>query len=289
MYSRSDPVGATRAGVEAVWGRRMPPGLLERGPSENTHTQNRPGGRRGNAIMNSPAATGYSPSEETRSELVEALRALLPADGTAFAILSVGEAKPGDLHPEEAALISPSAVATKRTSFTLGRNAAAQTLRAIGIVPAPPVLQGKGKNPLWPDQVVGSITHCEPWTISVVARASAAKALGVDLEDVRRVQNPDIGEVICTRNEMEWIAGSEDQLGSLIMVFSAKEAMYKAYYPFCRRYFDFTDAELAWDPAGGGFCGHLLTDLDKDHPRGHQFRVSCQRVGSLVLSLLIEA
>jgi 4'-phosphopantetheinyl transferase EntD len=122
----------------------------------------------------------------------------------------------------------------------------------------------------------------------VVAKSTAAKALGVDLEDVRRVQNPDIGEVICTRSEMEWIAGSEDQLGSLIMVFSAKEAMYKAYYPFCRRYFDFTDAELAWDAGVGGFRGQLLTDLDKDHARGHQFRVSCQRLGSLVLSVLVE-
>ncbi|MGA8230381.1 MAG: 4'-phosphopantetheinyl transferase superfamily protein [Candidatus Acidiferrales bacterium] len=238
--------------------------------------------------MNSPAAVGSFPNEQTRSQLAEALRAILPAQGTAFAILAVPDAKPADLHPQEAALISPSTVAAKRTSFTLGRNAAAQTLRAIGIDPAPPVLQGKGKNPLWPEQAVGSITHCEPWTICVAAKGSAAKALGVDLEDVRRVQNPDIGEVICTRSEMEWIAGSEDQLGSLIMVFSAKEAMYKAYYPFCRRYFDFTDAELAWDLAMGGFRGHLLTDLDKDHPRGHQFRVSCQRVGSLVLSVLVE-
>jgi 4'-phosphopantetheinyl transferase EntD len=238
--------------------------------------------------MNSPAAVGHAPNEQTRSQLTDALRTILPAAGTAFAILSVGEASPGDLHPQETALISPSAVIAKRMSFTLGRNAAAKTLRAIGIDPAPPVLQGKGKNPLWPEQVVGSVTHCEPWTICVVAKNSAAKALGVDLEDVRRVQNPDIGEVICTRSEMEWIAGSEDQIGSLIMVFSAKEAMYKAYYPFCRRYFDFTDAELAWDAAAGGFSGHLLTDLDKDHPRGHRFRVSCQRVGSLVLSLLIE-
>jgi 4'-phosphopantetheinyl transferase EntD len=238
--------------------------------------------------MSSPASAGSAPNEQTRSQLADALRTLLPVDGIAFAILAVPDARPGDLHPQETALISPSAVATKRTSFTLGRNAAAQSLRAIGIDPAPPVLQGRGKNPLWPDQVVGSITHCDPWTICVVAKSSAAKALGVDLEDVRRVQNPDIGEVICTRSEMEWIAGSQDQVGSLIMVFSAKEAMYKAYYPFCRRYFDFTDAELAWDPSIGGFRGHLLTDLDKDHPSGHQFRVACQRVGSLVLSVLIE-
>ena len=65
--------------------------------------------------------------------------------------------------------------------------------------------------------------------------------------------------------------------------------MYKAYYPFCRRYFDFTDAELEWEATMGGFRGHLLTDLDKDHLRGHQFRVSCQRIGSLVLSVLVEA
>jgi len=239
--------------------------------------------------MNSPATAGSPvPNEQVRSQISEALRAILPAEGTAFAILALEDARPGDLHPEETALISPNAVAKKRTSFTLGRNAAARALRAIGIDPAPPVLQGKGKNPLWPDQVVGSITHCEPWTICAVARSSAATAMGVDLEDVRRVQNPDIGEVICTRSEMEWIAGSEDQLGALIMVFSAKEAMYKAYYPFCGRYFDFTDAELAWDAASGGFRGQLLTDLAKDHPRGHQFRVSCQRVGSLVLSLLVE-
>jgi 4'-phosphopantetheinyl transferase EntD len=268
---------------------RVSSAFLERKLSEDSHTQKAHGDRPGNTIMNTPAATGSLPNEQTRSQLAEALRAILPAEGAAFAILAVPDAKPADLHPQEAALISPSAVATKRTSFTLGRNAAAQALRAIGIDPAPPVLQGKGKDPVWPEHVVGSITHCEPWTICVAAKGSVVKALGVDLEDVRRVQSPDIGEVICTRSEMEWIAGTEDQLGSLIMVFSAKEAMYKAYYPFCRRYFDFTDAELAWDSTIGGFRGHLLTDLDKDHPRGHPFRVSCQRLGSLVLSVIVEA
>lgn len=42
------------------------------------------------------------------------------------------------------------------------------------------------------------------------------------------------------------------------MLFSAKESVYKAWYPLTGRWLDFTDAALAFDPVSGTFTARLL-------------------------------
>jgi 4'-phosphopantetheinyl transferase EntD len=44
------------------------------------------------------------------------------------------------------------------------------------------------------------------------------------------------------------------------LIFSAKESVYKAWFPLTRRFLDFPEAALAIDPAGGAFQARLLID-----------------------------
>jgi 4'-phosphopantetheinyl transferase EntD len=45
------------------------------------------------------------------------------------------------------------------------------------------------------------------------------------------------------------------------LLFSAKESVYKAWYPVARRWLDFESADIEFDVGGGTFSARLLTDL----------------------------
>jgi 4'-phosphopantetheinyl transferase EntD len=225
------------------------------------------------------------PSELT-SALTSVLATALPSShDIAFVIFSSAEGPTEAVHPQEAALLAPVISEKRRSSFLLGRAAAAQALRQLGFENPPPVLWGKNREPLWPEGIVGSITHCETWSIAIVAKRTSLRAVGIDLEDVQRVQKQDIRSQICTKSELEWIAQSEDEFACLAMVFSAKEAVFKAIHPFCRCYFDFKDVELTWDRSVEGFYGELQVDLCAEYASGFRFEVRCKRFGDMVISL----
>lgn len=223
---------------------------------------------------------------ELRSELASVLATALPSSGDiAFEIFSSAEDPTEEVHPQETGLLAPVISEKRRSSFLLGRAAAAQALRQLGFENPPPVLWGKNREPLWPEGIVGSITHCETWSIAIVAKRTSLRAVGIDLEDVQRVQKQDIRSQICTKSELEWIAQSEDEFACLAMVFSAKEAVFKAIHPFCRCYFDFKDVELTWDRIAEGFHGELLVDLSAEYASDFRFEVGCKRFGDMVISL----
>ena len=158
------------------------------------------------------------------------------------------------LHPEEARLLSPRACRKRRLNWTLGRAAASRSLRKLGFEDPPPVLRGDRGEPLWPEGISGSITHCDPWSVAVSAEGSNPLAVGIDLESLERFQETDVSGLICRKAELEWARGVGDFQTRLAMLFSAKEALYKSLYPFVRRYVDFTEVELSWSPER--FCFH---------------------------------
>src|SRR5947199_216586 len=63
----------------------------------------------------------------------------------------------------------------------------------------------------------------------------------------------DISSVVCRKPELEWIFADGDCQARLMMIFSAKEAVYKALHPVCRKYIDFQDVELSWVPEESRF------------------------------------
>lgn len=181
------------------------------------------------------------------------------------------------LAPEEAAILKPGVAGRRVRGFTLGRAAAALSLKGLAAAvdgkPAAtgqgvlrllqPVLQGLQREPVWPEGVVGSISHTTGWAIAVTALRTDVTSLGIDLERIAGRQGIDISRRVCRPSELEWLAAlseAEQQLYQLV-IFSAKESVYKALYPLCKRVFGFHDLELQLDRVDKKFKGRLIVDL----------------------------
>ena len=203
-------------------------------------------------------------------------------------LLSTDEPVAYDLQPEEKRLLSGKEVEKRRSDFLAGRAAANRALRNLGIEAPGPVLQGKVREPLWPDGIVGSITHSHPWTIVAASRRSAVSAIGIDLESSVKIRKEDISGQICTELELVWIRGFDDPSRALGMIFSSKEAVFKAFSPHCGRYFEFKDAQLAWIPEKRAFCGELLVELNRKYTRGYEFQVHCRTNDEWIFAYLVE-
>ncbi len=159
------------------------------------------------------------------------------------------------LFPEEEAL-NAQAVATRRAEFTTALVCAREALAKIGCSPVP-ILTGEWGAPCWPEGVAGSMTHCQGYCAAAVARDSEVIALGIDAEPNEPL--PDgVPGVIARREELTFLA-SLPVLGVAWdrLLFSAKETVYKAWFPVGRRFLDFHEATVAVLP-DGTFVAHVL-------------------------------
>ncbi len=191
------------------------------------------------------------------------------------------------LHREEVGILSLRACRRKQIEFASGRAAARFALKQIGFANAFPILRGQKGEPLWPEGIAGSITHCYPWSVAVAIKSPNLFTLGVDLETRERMKGTDISELVCGNTELDWVRGGDSQ-ERLTMIFSAKEAVYKAFYPLCRRYIDFKDVELTWVPAQSCFHGKFLAPFGPNLPRGQVCAVHCHSDAELVFSCVIH-
>ena len=160
-----------------------------------------------------------------------------------------------ELFPEEELALGD-AVEKRRREFVTGRACAREALAGLGLPPSPIGSGAKGE-PLWPPGVTGSITHCERYRASAVARSSSVLMLGIDAERNAPLREG-IWEQVAHGRERELRDGSSDGGPHLdAVLFSAKEAIFKAWYPLTRRWLGFGDAELAID-GSGTFTARLL-------------------------------
>src|SRR5438309_2203367 len=106
------------------------------------------------------------------------LATLLPAETSV--VIATPAMYRAALLPEEEAQVAQ-AVPKRREHFTAGRNAGRAALRQLGLAPSAILSDPRGA-PLWPDGVVGSITHCEGFCCAVVARQTSVRSIGIDAE-----------------------------------------------------------------------------------------------------------
>ena len=152
----------------------------------------------------------------------------------------------GALYPEESALVER-AVERRRREFVTGRVCARRALSRLGVA-AGPILKGTRNEPLWPDGVVGSITHCLGYRAAAVAFARDVVSIGIDAEPNEPL--PDgVESMVATPDEMAAMPVL-DGVDGAHLVFCAKEAVYKAWYPQTHRWLGFEDAVVTIDPAG---------------------------------------
>jgi 4'-phosphopantetheinyl transferase EntD len=162
------------------------------------------------------------------------------------------------LFAEEAALLE-SAIDKRRREFATGRMCARSALQKLGF-PASAILRGPRGEPLWPAGVVGSITHCDGYRAAAVARSSEIVTIGIDAEPhaelpdgvCQQIAQPDELAQLC-RLRSERPAVHWDRL-----LFSAKESVYKAWFPLATRWLGFEDVSVSLDPNTRTFVARLL-------------------------------
>jgi 4'-phosphopantetheinyl transferase EntD len=221
------------------------------------------------------------------SAIADADNSLRLGENVGLAVVSERNLVDYALHPEEELILSPSACPRKQVEFALGRAAAHLALGQLGLENPGPVLRGPGGEPLWGDGIAGSITHCFPWSAAVVVDSLRPFTVGVDLETMEGMQGTDISHLVCRDAELDWVRCG-DFRERLTMIFSAKEAIYKASFPFCRRYIDFKEVELTWMPEQNRFQAEFLTPLSLDLPCGQASLVHCRSHAELVFSCVIQ-
>ena len=183
------------------------------------------------------------------------IAALLPA---AVASAEAHEPVTDELYPAEERALGAAGL-RRRDQFTGGRSCARQALGALGVAPqAIPV--GPRGAPVWPPGTVGSITHCAGYCAAAAARSAEVAALGIDAEPDAPLPPRVIARVASERElaaiDHDLVAREGVALGKLL--FSAKEAVFKAWFPLTGRPLGFRDVELAIDLASGRLDAHLL-------------------------------
>lgn len=181
---------------------------------------------------------------------------MVPAEHTGFycrQVLALADFKTQDFSragielPQR--LVGASSV--RQVCYLAGRLAARQALQMAGECGEFHIGTDAGGCPLFPPSVVGSITHVRTGdrieAVCLVARKETVKSLGIDLENS---MSTDVAaaviDQVCDLHEQSLL--STQQVLSLdvavTLVFSAKEALFKALWPDVKRIFEFTDVAL---------------------------------------------
>lgn len=133
---------------------------------------------------------------------------------------------------------------------------------------------GPDRAPIWPQDIVGSISHSDRWAATMVAKQTHYLAVGLDIE---RCLNDDEGQrlmpALLTATERQRLALlNQKQLGFMVtLTFSLKESLFKALYPLLGKPFYFEDAELIdWNNASGSARLRLVNTLGPDWPKGRE-------------------
>ncbi|MEU1513110.1 4'-phosphopantetheinyl transferase superfamily protein [Streptomyces sp. NPDC005811] len=162
-------------------------------------------------------------------------------------------------HPEERAAVAGVSEGRRR-EFTTVRLCARRALTALGRAPVPLVPDARGV-PRWPDGVVGSMTHCRGYRAAVVARRCDVRALGVDAEPCRPLREGVLGTVSLPgeRARLAALTASHPRLACWDrLLFCAKEAVYKAWFPDTGTALTFRDVTVSFDPADHTFRATVL-------------------------------
>jgi 4'-phosphopantetheinyl transferase EntD len=149
-------------------------------------------------------------------------------------------------YAEEDQLVA-NAVDARRAQFHAGRACARSSLRQLGLTDEA-ILVNPDRTPRWPPGAIGSITHTQGFCGAMVSTTTVWRGLGVDAECSGAV-TPDLWLDLFTTAEIAWLRGlpALERNAFATVMFSAKEAYFKAQYPLTLSWLDFTEAEVTLD------------------------------------------
>ncbi|MGL4304684.1 MAG: 4'-phosphopantetheinyl transferase family protein [Mycobacteriaceae bacterium] len=163
--------------------------------------------------------------------------------------------------PQEESLVSK-AVEKRQKEFISTRYCARIAMTKLGIEPEP-VLRGEKGVPIFPRGIVGSLTHCTGYRAAVLGYAMQSRAVGIDAEPHDALPDGVLPSV-SLEVEREWISQQEDSANTVHwdrLLFCAKEATYKAWFPLTERWLGFEDAQITFDTDLTGLSGTFRSEL----------------------------
>ena len=146
----------------------------------------------------------------------------------------------------------------RRREFAAVRACARRALPELGLAPSA-VPPGPSGGPVWPPGVVGSMTHCQGYRACAIGRSGEFAAIGIDAEPHAALPGGVLGMVTgeSERSALTELAAAAPGTCWDRILFCAKEAVYKAWFPATGRWLGFSDAEVRI-AADGSFRARLL-------------------------------
>ena len=194
------------------------------------------------------------------SQLNTYLKTVLPQDVFAYAMpLEVSdEFRDGLLAKGVELRVADGAVLKRQCEYLAGRYCALESLNQLQQVTGIELMSkqvgtGESREPIWPQGVIGAITHSNQYAMSIVAQSQRDYlGIGLDIEEVMTdALAKDIRAQILSEQELmlyrKWESlNSEgfDYKNFVTLVFSAKESIFKAIFPTRGEYFGFEACEL---------------------------------------------
>jgi enterobactin synthetase component D len=183
------------------------------------------------------------------------------------------------------------AVPKRKLEFLAGRYCARLAIAGLGVAEMGDIAIGEKREPLWPQGLIGSITHSKGFASAVVGSNRQFAGIGIDSEQL-------IGEKTAANVSSHILVESEDYHANrtlvdspreyLTLIFSAKESIFKCLYPRVQQYFDFRDAEVELDSAPGKFRFRLLRALNDEYPAGFEGNGIYRRAEGFVHTAVLQ-
>lgn len=155
----------------------------------------------------------------------------------------------GPLLPDGIVTVESTAAAdTRQRTFEAGRRCAALAAARLGC-DGSAIGVCADRRPLWPPGFTGSITHTAGYAAAAMGRKDRYAAIGIDVERTGQL-TPDLWSRIMGRRELDAIRALPPARRAVMatVVFSAKEAFYKAQFELVRQWLEFHDVAVALAP-----------------------------------------
>jgi 4'-phosphopantetheinyl transferase EntD len=178
---------------------------------------------------------------------------------TTVAVEAFGDIQGARLHPAEKQYVEE-AVPSRRSEFATARACARRALLSLGYSPVQ-IERGRHGNPIWPLGVIGSITHCHGYRAAAAMR-SGGGSLGIDAEPAAALPEGILGSIAGRgeRRQVAELAAADAGTPWDRVLFSAKESVYKAWFPLTGRPLGFNQVRVRLERRSGAFTAVAATE-----------------------------
>ncbi len=181
------------------------------------------------------------------------------------------------------------AVPQRKAEHLAGRLAAREALRGLNCE-ARLLAVGSHRQPLWPEGIIGSISHTASLALAAVAKDSGRLCgLGIDIESVlSSKQTEEVIDGVIQREEYGLLRQATLSVEeALTIIFSAKESLFKALFRHVGEYFEFSAAHITMlSPQTQRFTLQLVQPLTATLPAGMTFNGQWHYLDGKIVTLI---